>query len=209
MTTSTNTTHRSIATLNLPLKVPALITYAMSIVAAMTNNPHFVTPTPPLATVATAITTLGTAESATLTRTKGAVPARNAAKGSLVLLLQQLRGYVQNTADADLENSATIIQSSGFGVRKTPVRGPRVFAAVAGPSTGSAKLTAGAAARRASYEWEYSVDGGKTWVAATPTLQAKTVITGLPAGTTVQFRYRGVTKTGVVDWSAPISLLVK
>ena len=28
MTTSTNTTHRSIATLNLPLKVPALITQA-------------------------------------------------------------------------------------------------------------------------------------------------------------------------------------
>jgi hypothetical protein len=209
MTTSTNTTHRAIASLNLPLKVPALITYAMSIVAAMTNNPHFVTPTPPLANVTTAITTLGSAESATLTRTKGAVPVRNAAKGSLVLLLLQLRGYVQNTADADVENGAAIIASAGMAIRKTPVRGPRIFAVEAGPTTGSAKLTAGAAARRASYEWEYSPDGGHTWMLATPTLQAKTVITGLPVGTTVQFRYRGVTKTGVVDWSAPISLLVK
>jgi hypothetical protein len=32
----------------------------------------------------------------------------------------------------------------------------------------------------------------------------------MPAGTTVQFRYRAITpKTGAEDWSAPVSLLVK
>jgi hypothetical protein len=209
MTTSTNTTHRSIATLNLPLKVPALITYAQSIVTAMTGNAHFPTAAPPLATISAAIATLSAAESATLSRVKGAVSTRNTARAALVLLLQQLRGYVQNTADADAENSATIVQGAGMAVRKTPVHLARIFAAETGPTTGAAKLIAPAAGRRASYEWLYSTDGGKTWLAAPPTLQAKTVVAGLPSGTTVQFRYRGVTATGVADWSAPVTLLVK
>ena len=57
--------------------------------------------------------------------------------------------------------------------------------------------------------YAYSTDGGKTWVAAPPSLQAKTTVTGLPAGTSVQFRYRAVTKTGAEDWSTPVTLLVK
>lgn len=209
MTIATNTAHRSIASLNLPLKVPALLTYAGNIVKGLTGNPRFPNPSPPLAALIAAIAVLSAAESATLMRTKGAVAARNTAKAALVALLQQLRGGVQTAADADAENGAAIIQSAGLAVRKTPVRAKRVFDAVPGPTTGSVKLVAGAAARRASYEWEYSADGGKTWVAATPTLQATTIVSGLPAGSTVQFRYRGVTKTGVVDWSAPVSLLVK
>jgi len=209
MSVPINAAHRSIASLNLPLKVPALLTYAGNIVKSMTGNPHFPNPSPPLATLGAAIVTLSAAESATLTGTKGAVAQRNTAKAALVLLLQELRGNVQTAADADIENGAAIIQSAGIALRKTPVRGKRVFNAEPGPTTGSVKLVAGAAARRASYEWEYSSDGGKTWVAATPTLQATTVVSGLPAGTPMLFRYRGVTKTGVVDWSAPVSLLVK
>jgi hypothetical protein len=209
MTIATNTTHRSIASLKLPLKVPALITYVGNVVKMMTGNAYFPSPAPSLAALTLSIAAVSAAESATLTRAKGAVAARNTAKATLVTQLQQLRGYIQTTADADPENGAAIIQSAGIAVRKTPVRAPRVFTAEPGPTTGSVKLVAGAAARRASYEWEYSPDGGKTWIPATPTLQARTVVTGLTAGATVQFRYRGVTRTGVVDWSAPVSLLVK
>jgi hypothetical protein len=209
MTIATNTAHHCIAALKLPLKVPAFITYVANIVKMMTANPHFPNPAPSLAALTTSILALSAAESATLTRTKGAVAARNTAKAALVTQLRQLGGYIQTIADADPENGAAIIQSAGIAVRKTPVRAPRVFTAEPGPTTGTVKLVAGAAARRASYEWEYSPDGGKTWVLATPTLQARTVVTGLTAGTTVQFRYRGVTKAGVVDWSAPVSLLVK
>ena len=86
---------------------------------------------------------------------------------------------------------------------------PRVFAAKAGALSGTANLVAASAGRRASYEWEYSTDGGKTWVFAPPTLQAKTTVSGLTPGATVQFRYRPVTKTGEADWSAPVPLIVK
>ena len=96
-----------------------------------------------------------------------------------------------------------------MAVKKTAVRHPRVFEATPGDVSGSAKLIAASAARRASYEWEYSTDGGKTWVTAPATLQAKTTVPGLTPGATVTFRYRPVTKTGEGDWSQPTSVIVK
>jgi hypothetical protein len=205
----TKSVHRSLVTLKLPRRVPALITYAQSVLAAMTNNAHFPTPVPALAVLAAAITALQSAESAALSRLKGTVVARNDKKAALVALLQQLRGYVQTTADADPENSAAMIQSSGLAVKKLPAHRPRVFSVKPGAVSGSVEIVAASAARRASYVWGYSTDGAKTWLESGPTLQAKTTLTGLPVATSVQFRYRSVTKTGAADWSQPVSLLVK
>jgi hypothetical protein len=86
------------------------------------------------------------------------------------------------------------------------MRGPRVFAARPGTLSGQVKLVAPSAGRRSSYEWESSTDGGKTWEANSPTIQAKTIVTGLAVGSSVQFRYRTVTKTGAGDWSLPITI---
>jgi hypothetical protein len=205
---ATKSVHRSLVSLDLPKKVPALISYATSVVTAMTGNTSLPTPAPTLAAVTAAITALQTAQSAAIARTKGAVTARNDKQAALVALLQELKAYIQKTADADTDNGSAIIQSAGVSVRKTPVRKPRVFSAVQGAVSGAAKLVTASAGPRASYEWQYSVDG-KTWVPALATLQAKTTVTGLTSGATVQFRYLAVTKTGQGDWSAPVSLLVK
>jgi hypothetical protein len=176
----------------------------------MTGNPSFPAPTPTLATVAAAIGDLQTAETAALARTKGAANARNDKRAVLIGLLQLLKAYVQSIADGTPENGSTIIASAGIAVKKAPARAPRVFAAKEGAVSGTAKLVAPSAGIRSSYEWEYSIDGGKTWVAMPPTIQAKTSVVGLAAGTTVQFRYRAVTpKTGASDWSPAFSLLVK
>ena len=209
MANTSKTIHRSIASLNLsPSKVPALVTYAQGIVKGMTGNPAFPNVAPALTAVTTAINDLQTAETAALARTKGAVAVRNDKRAALVVLLQQLRGDVQAAADANVENGASIIQGAGMGVRKTPTRAPRTFEAKPGTVSGSAKLVA-ASAGRASYEWQYSIDGGKTWVIAPATLQAKTTIPGLTPASTVQFKYRAVTKTGEGDWSQAVSLIVK
>jgi hypothetical protein len=161
MSTTPKTIHRSLASLKLPTKVPALITYAQGIVKAMTGNVSFPSPTPALATVTEAINELQAAETATLARTKGAAATRNEKRAALVTLLQQLRGNIQAAADANVENGASIIQSAGIAVKKTPVRAKRVFAAKPGAVSGSVKLVTESAARRASYEWEYSVDGAR------------------------------------------------
>ena len=208
MTTNIKITHRSLASLKLPTKVSALITYAQGIVKGMTNNASFPNPTPTLAQVTTAIDELQAAETAALTRAKGAAAIRNEKHTALVALLQQLRSYIQAAADANVENGASIIQSAGIQVRKVPVHAARVFAAKPAAVSGSVVLHAVSAARRASYEWQYSTDGGKTWITAPVTLQSKTTIAGLAAGATVLFKYRPVTKAGEGDWSQPASLVI-
>jgi hypothetical protein len=209
MAANTKTIRRSIASLKLsPNKVPALVTYCQGIVKAMTGNAAFPSDAPALAAVTAAVNDLQTAETAALARTKGAVAVRNDKRAALVVLLQQLRGTVQAAADANMENGASIIQGAGMEVRKTPARVPRVFDAKPGAVSGSAKLVAASAGARSSYEWQYSTDG-KTWVTAPSTIQAKTTIPGLTPGSTVQFKYRAVTKTGEGDWSQAVSLIVK
>jgi hypothetical protein len=201
--------HRSLAILKLPNVIAALIAYAQAITTAMTNNPRFPSPVPALAVVTAAIAALQSAQSLALARTKGAVTARNDRKAALIALLQQLRMYVQTVADGDLENSAAIIQSAGIAVKKTAVRRPRVFDAVQGAVSGTVKLVTASAGKRGSYDWEYSTDGGKTWLLLPSTMQAKTTVTGLTPGATVQFRYRALTKIGEGDWSQPLSFIVK
>jgi hypothetical protein len=208
MSTINKIIHRAAATLAAPKSVSALVTYAKGVVTRMTGNPLFPAPIPTLAAVTAAIDKLQLAETAALARTKGAVALRNEAKAELLSLLQQLRAYIQAVADADPQNGASIIQSSGLSVRKIPTRHARVFAARPGPLSGVAALLAASAGPRSAYDWEYSTDAGKTWVAAPSTVQAKTLIPGLTPGATVQFRYRTITKAGQGDWSQSVSLLV-
>lgn len=208
-TTPVKTNHRSIVSLGLPKAVLALIAYAQQIVKAMTGNAAFPSPVPALTVLLAAIGDLQTAQAVALTRVKGAVIDRNEKKTALVALLEQLKGYVQAQADANIENGASIIASAGMGVKKPIVRGPRVFSAQPGPLSGTAKLLAAPAGKRASYEWQYSTDGGKSWVLASVTLQAKAIIPNLIPGAAVQFRYRPVTKTGEGDWSQTVVLIVK
>jgi hypothetical protein len=201
---------RSIVSLSLPKVVPALITYAEQIVKSMTNNPSFPTPSPTLASISQAIADLTSAEAAALSRAKGTALTRDDKRAALVKLLELLKAYVQSVADANDETAATVIQSAGLAVRKTPVRKPRVFSAKEGATSGSVKIVTASAGARSSYEWQYSTDGGKTWVFAPATTQGKTTVAGLPSGTTVQFRYLAVTpKGGQGDWSPAVSMLVK
>jgi hypothetical protein len=209
MGTAIKSLHRATVSLKLPSKVADLIAYATGVVHAITNNPALPAPVPALATISAAVSDLQAAETVALTRVNGAVAARNDKRAVLVSLLQQLRGSVQAVADATPENGATIIQSAGIGVRKPVVRATRVFAVKTGPLTGTAAATTTIAARRASYEWQYSTDAGKTWVSAPVTLKSKATILGLPAGTVVQFRSRAVTKSGEGDWSQVVALLIK
>jgi hypothetical protein len=208
--TTKNKTLQTIAVLNLPTQVELLVTYAENVVARMTNNAAFTTPVPALALVTTATGDLHVAQTNVQARTKGTVAIRDEKQAALVTLLKQLRGYVQTTADANPDNAVSIIESSGLAVRKTAVRKPRVFEALPGAVSGSAKLVAPSAGQRASYEWELSTDGGKTWVPQPVTMQAKTTVTGLTPGASVQFRYRPVTpKAGEGDWSQSVQLIVK
>jgi hypothetical protein len=210
MATTNKSIHRATIALDIPNRIADLILYGNNIVQKLTSNPYFPTPTPTVAALTAAVNDLHTAETTALSRAKGTATVRNDKRTVLVSLLQQLDGYVQSVADGTPENGAAIIESAGLAVRKIAVRGKRPFAAKPGALSGTAVVTAVSAGVRSSYEWQYSTDGGKTWVSAPATTQGKTTIAGLPAGTTVQFRYLAVTpKGGQGDWSPSTSLLVK
>jgi hypothetical protein len=203
------TVHRITVALNLPTNTLALIKKGKGIIGAMTNNPLFPSPTPPLATVSTSLDVLAAAEQATGARTKGTVAARNAARATVREQLHELKAYVQQRADADKENAEKIIEAAGMSVVRARANTKTDFAAKAGPVSGSVHLVARSADRRAGYEWQWSPDGGKTWTPAPVTLQAKTTIVGLPVATACQFRFRPVTKTGEGAWSQVVTFVVQ
>jgi hypothetical protein len=209
-TMTANIVKRSIVSLNLPVSVPALMTEARAILVALTTNTAtFPSPDPSIATLSTAISELESAESAVQARTRGAVSGRDEKRQALVVLLDQLKAYIQKVADANSDAGAQIIQSAGVAVRKVTPRQKQTFRARLGAVSGSVALTTVAPSRRASYEWESSTDGGKTWTPLPNTLQAKTTAVGFTPGVTATFRSRATTRVGEGDWTQPTSIVVR
>jgi hypothetical protein len=209
MTTMTKTTSQPIVSLNLPATATALISYANVVLQKTTNNPSLPSPTPTLAAIQTAVAALQAAETTARTRVTGAATAAREKRLALAALLKQLASYIQATANASGADAASVIESAGVHVRKIPTHHARVFAAKQGPVSGAATIVAPSAGLRSSFEWQYSTDGGKTWVTAPPTVQAKTTVSGPPTAAITEFKYRAVTNDGAGDWSAAVALLVQ
>jgi hypothetical protein len=77
---------------------------------------------------------------------------------------------------------------------------------------GASTLHGGAIAevrRKALFNWQYSVDGGKTFVSAPSTPLASTEIQGLPTMTTVMFRVSVLVSRTPGEWSQAVALFVK
>jgi hypothetical protein len=200
---------RAIVVMKLPIVVVLLLKFAAALAAALTNNAFFPNAAAIVAAITKAITALDAAETATKTRVPGTVAARNTAHAALVTALHAAKAYIQQAADADPEHAEAMITSTGLLLRRPVARTKAPFAVKQGSTTGKVHLVARAAAVRASYEWQWSSDGGKTWLLLPVTLKASTTLEGVPAGTNAMFRFRSVTKAGESDWSQPVSLLVK
>jgi hypothetical protein len=187
--------------------VPALVETSNTVVNAMTaNKATFSTPSPALTTVSAAITALANAQSAYKAHT-GTRAARDEAWQALMQLMQQLRGYVQAIASANPAQASTIADDAAMRLRKTPTH-HKSDLSVKAIASGSVKVVAKALKGAAANDFEYSTDGGKTWIAVPTSTQASTTITGLQPGTTVTYRHRPITKAGPGDWSQPVTAVV-
>ena len=115
---------------------------------------------------------------------------------------------IQALADAvgvlDAEN---IISSSGFELKHPAPNIKAPFAVKNGKISGEVRLIAGAVAKRASYNWQKSMDNVR-WTDLPSTLKADTTVKGLTEGSKVFFRYRAVTKEGEGGWSEGIYIIV-
>src|SRR5579859_3344581 len=183
------------AVLKLPRRIKNVGGFAQAILAAMTGNAYFPSPSPSLSTLQGDLDAFNASEATALTRAKGAAEARNAKLQVLHDDLRHLMDYVQGTANANPANADAIIQSAGMAVRKVTLHTKGPLTVKQGPVSGSVKLVAKAAGHRACYEWQYSTDQ-KTWTEVPPTLKAKTDIVGLTSATAYFFRFRGITPAG-------------
>ena len=196
------------AVLNLAKSPQAASAQAKTILAGLGDNPSiFATPSPPLATFKADIDALDAAETEALSRTKGAVETRNAKLAVVLDNVREARFYVNKTASADPPNAAAIITAGGFSTKKPSSRNKQLLAAKQGASTGIVVLRAKAVAKKAAYEWQWSLDR-QTWTDVPLTVVAHTSIPSLTAAVIHYFRFRANTTNGKGDSSDPVTLIV-
>ena len=197
-------------------KIALILAAARVIYSAMLAEAlRFTAPVPTLVMLLAQITALDLAEQAIARSPRGtATPVRNAARDTLWASLKSLQSYVQTVADADLANGFAIIKSAGFDVALHSTRDKPILAAELMGFPGMVKLVAnahaltGGATKRATYNWEYSLDGGHTWLSVPGTPLAKTTVSGLPVMTNVSFRV-SVTLGGVMaPWAQSVTIPV-
>jgi hypothetical protein len=185
-------------------KMDAFIAKARLIQQSMNGNTWF--PAPPVnvtvgGTLDLAIQLLITLQTKSLTKVKGAVQARDVQYKVVLDYLHQLLAYVQTIADANSASSEALIISSAFDVKHlgiltkgaltvTPLKG------VSGTMVAKARKIAGTVANL----WEYSLDGGKTWIALDATSKGTIEITGLTQGNTIIVNHRPVLRKTKGTW---------
>lgn len=177
-----------------------------AILAALTGNANFTTPTPTLAALGAAVTAVEQAQVAMGTHGPAAV--RNAKLKVMTDLFKHLRDYLQSICEQQPDNFTAMATSAGVYVRVRTVKPKQALSAVWGATSGEVNLSAQAPGGAATHYWQWSIDQ-KTWTSAPDTSKSKTTITGLTPGQTYYFRHASMQKNVRTDWSQIVGLLVK
>jgi hypothetical protein len=152
---------------------------------------------------------LAQAESNTRTRTASSFAARDVRLSRVVADLDFIRAYAQFLVDASPEDAPVIAAKAGMVVTharnvarsslrltksKTMVHGVDAFA----------KVTA----TRQSHYWQYSIDGGRTFIDAGMTSKGRTTLGAFTPGMTVVVRHRSFDRNALGDWGDPVAIIV-
>lgn len=192
------------------IPVSEKIDKARQIVRALTGNPDFPTPTPPLASVTTATNDLDTATGAAQAsrqEAKAKTTDQNDKEDVLDKLLTQLAAYVESVAGDDQKK----IQGAGMDTRAPSVSAteppapPSALAATAGDHDGEIDLSWDTTTGAKSYAIEKSSDPPTptSWAHAGISTKSSATITTLASGTRYWFRVAAVGTSGQSGWSDP------
>jgi hypothetical protein len=190
----------------------AILQLGRAVYAAMTKYPsYFPTALLTLAQFGADIDALARAESKALNRTQVAYSDRDAALVRVIVDLDFIRAWVQWLADNESDPAAAVVIAEQAGMttigrRASVPKGLRLKKSKKRVHGIDAFVTRNAA--RDTYHWAYSIDGGRTWIDALPTSQARATFGPFTPGMTVAIRYRAVTTAGVGNWSDPVSIIV-
>ena len=172
--------------------------------------------TPPFSGMAlldTAIVNFDTAINDVRDGVRGAEGAKITTKKQLMKMLRKALIYINLLSMDDQTNAVEIITGAKMLVNK-PIRVDKQnFSVKQGPGTGLIALSAKAIRvdrkyYKASYEWQFSIDNGRTWENLPVTTKAKTMAVGMLPGIATLFRMRSEsTKTALSAWCTPIEII--
>jgi hypothetical protein len=171
------------------------------------NVGTFATPNPTMANFQNDIQKLETAEANALTHVAGSASARDLIYTTVLADIRSLLSYVQGLADKapNYQAAVNIIQLAGFEVKGINQGNKSALKVTYDKTMLTYKLLAKAVARRAAYHWQYSTDGGTTWVDMPVTLKASTTLIGVASTGRMAFRFKTITNDGESDWSDVVS----
>lgn len=184
-----------------------MASFSKQVVADMTGNAHFPSPSPALSVIDANTLALDTA----IAVVKRGIPATTAdmhAKRKVLHdLLKSLGVYVEVVANQDPPNALTIAKSSGMGIKLDPKPRPAGFRLQPTNVPGQVKLFT-TSVPRGAYKWEYTTTPAvdASWVSVENNA-AKILITGLTSASRYYFRVAVATKS-LGPWSDVINTVI-
>jgi hypothetical protein len=185
---------------------PELENFSQSIVAAMTGNPNFPTPTPTLASVTAAIDAYSTTLQ-TIAARQAALREAFTLKDTARAALEQQLTFLANYVEIATQGSEAGIESAGMGVRNppTPVGTPGMvmnLAPTAGDFPGTVDLTWDPTTGASSYEVQCKLhEDAAQWSTFKIVTASRIEVDGLTPGLLYAFQVRAIASAGSGPWS--------
>ena len=201
-------------------KVSAVVGRAEAMYSGMGSDPlTYATPNPLLPAFKSLITNVTTAQIAVATRVIGAAATRDVQLGLMIVGMESERLYVQGLADATPSRAVQIITNAGLVVASSSGFTKLLLMLRNGAQSGSVVCDAnvgmlvGVGAKHPYaarfFGWQYTADGGKTFVTAPSTANGNTLLTGLTPLTVLGVRVN-ITILGVTGaWSDVATITVR
>jgi hypothetical protein len=190
---------------HMPQPVAKFILRCRHIVLAMTGSSWFPSPPVALTTVTTDIDALEAAEARARRGGDGTVADRDEKRQIVDDHVAGLKAYVQSVVHQNPDQAALITQSAGLYTRRVTRRHKAPLDVVKGVLEGEALIQAKAVGKSAAYEWQHSLDGGKSWLSLPTTTVADTRVSGLVLGTLYLFRFRTIRGRKAGEWSQSVA----
>ena len=192
----------------MPKAILLLIAFVNALIQAIKGNSKLSNCNPPASQLQSNVDALAAAQAAAKKKTQGAAQDRDdkekVVRHDLKTFVTFLQGVVNGLS---VEEALALMVALGFRARLAVKPVKPLLAALLGPHPLSALLRGKSAGLKTIYYWQFSVDS-VNWTSSVETPKATTIITGLPAGQVVHFRFAW-RKDGVLsDWSPSVSLLM-
>lgn len=192
------------------ISVSAVTLKVNSVLVKMKNNPNFINPKPPLATIEAENEELISA----LAKAKDGSKADKAVVFEklykIKLSISTLLGYIESTANSNAETASSVIISSGMDEKTFTPRKKKIFEVKNTDVSGTIKVWCPRTKKDLVFGFEYTQtpDDESSFVSAGFKPAASRIITDLVSGKRYYIRWASINSTGQTDWSDWKSIIV-